>query len=39
MINKKTIKSKTITYDFARKMKGAIEVRIDVFAKAIVGNM
>jgi isocitrate dehydrogenase len=36
---KKTIKSKIVTYDFARQMKGAMEVKSSGFAKAIVGNM
>ena len=36
---KKTIKSKVVTYDFARQMKGATEVKTSAFAKAIVGNM
>jgi isocitrate dehydrogenase len=36
---KKTIKSKTVTYDFARQMSGATEVKTSEFAKAIVRNM
>jgi len=36
---KKTIKSKIVTYDFARQMKGAAEVKTSEFAKAIVSNM
>jgi isocitrate dehydrogenase len=36
---KKTIKSKVVTYDFARLMKGATEVKTSEFAKAIVSNM
>jgi isocitrate dehydrogenase len=36
---KKTIKSKIVTYDFARQMKGATEVKTSEFAKAIVSNM
>ena len=36
---KKTIKSKVVTYDFARQMKGATEVKTSEFAKAIVSNM
>jgi len=36
---KKTIKSKVVTYDFARQMKGATEVKSSEFAKAIVSNM
>jgi len=35
----KTIKSKIVTYDFARQMKGAKEVRTSEFAKAITQNM
>lgn len=35
----KTIKSKTVTYDFARLMKGAKEVKSSEFARAIVKNM
>lgn len=35
----KTIKSKVVTYDFARLMKGAIEVKCSEFAKEIVNNM
>ncbi len=35
----KTIKSKTVTYDFARLMEGAREVKCSEFAKAIVQNM
>ncbi len=35
----KTIASKTVTYDFARLMDGANEVRCSEFAKAMVGNM
>lgn len=35
----KTIKSKTVTYDFARLMKGAKEVKTSEFARAIVKNM
>ncbi|RPI66598.1 MAG: NADP-dependent isocitrate dehydrogenase, partial [Ignavibacteriales bacterium] len=36
---KKTIKSKVVTYDFARQMKGATQVKSSEFAKAIVSNM
>lgn len=36
---KKTIKSKVVTYDFARLMKGATEVKSSEFAKAIISNM
>ena len=35
----KTIKSKVVTYDFARLMEGAKEVKTSEFARAIVGNM
>ena len=35
----KTIASRTVTYDFARLMEGAKEVRCSEFAKAMVGNM
>lgn len=35
----KTIKSKIVTYDFARQMKGAKEVKTSRFAKEIVKNM
>jgi isocitrate dehydrogenase len=36
---KKTIKSKVVTYDFARQMKGAKEVKTSEFAKEIIKNM
>ncbi len=36
---KKTIKSKVVTYDFARLMKGATEVKTSEFAKAIASNI
>jgi len=36
---KKTIKSKIVTYDFARQMKGATEVKSSGFGQAIVSNM
>jgi isocitrate dehydrogenase len=36
---KKTIKSKVVTYDFARQMKGATEVKTSEFGKEIVKNM
>jgi isocitrate dehydrogenase len=36
---KKTIKSKVVTYDFARLMKGATEVKSSEFAKAIISNL
>jgi isocitrate dehydrogenase len=35
----KTIKSRIVTYDFARQMKGAKEVKTSEFARAIVKNM
>ena len=35
----KTIATKVVTYDFARQMEGAREVRCSEFAKAIVANM
>lgn len=35
----KTIQQKTVTYDFARLMEGAHEVKCSEFGKAIVGNM
>ncbi len=36
---KKTIKSKVVTYDFARQMKGAREVKTSEFAQEIIKNM
>lgn len=36
---KKTIKSKIVTYDFARLMKGAKEVKSSEFASAIINKM
>ncbi|NWF50750.1 MAG: isocitrate dehydrogenase (NADP(+)) [Ignavibacteriaceae bacterium] len=36
---KKTIKSKVVTYDFARLMKGATEVKSSEFANEIIKNM
>lgn len=36
---KKTIKSKVVTYDFARLMKGAKEVKTSEFATALIENM
>ena len=36
---KKTIKSKVVTYDFARQMSGAKEVKTSEFAKEIIKNM
>ena len=35
----KTIKAKTVTYDFARLMKGAKELSCSDFAKAIIKKM
>jgi isocitrate dehydrogenase len=35
----KTIKQKTVTYDLARQMEGAKEVKTSQFADAIIGNM
>jgi isocitrate dehydrogenase (NADP) (EC 1.1.1.42) len=35
----KTIKSKVVTYDFARLMEGAKEVKTSEFGRAIVENM
>ncbi len=35
----KTILSRTVTYDLARQLEGAKEVRCSQFAEAIVGNM
>jgi isocitrate dehydrogenase len=35
----KTIKAKVVTYDFARQMEGAKEVKTSEFAKAIIANM
>jgi isocitrate dehydrogenase len=34
-----TIKSKVVTYDFARLMEGAKEVKCSEFASAVIGNM
>jgi isocitrate dehydrogenase len=34
-----TIKQKTVTYDLARQMEGATEVKTSQFADAIIGNM
>jgi isocitrate dehydrogenase len=36
---RKTISSKTVTYDFARLMKGATEVKTSQFADAIIKNL
>ncbi len=36
---KKTIQQKTVTYDLARQMEGAKEVRTSEFVEAVVGNM
>ena len=35
----KTIRSKVVTYDFARLMEGAKEVKCSEFARAVAGNM
>jgi isocitrate dehydrogenase len=35
----KTIAQKVVTYDFARQMEGAKEVRTSEFATAVIGNM
>jgi len=35
----KTITQKTVTYDFARQMEGAKEVKTSEFATAVIGNM
>jgi isocitrate dehydrogenase len=35
----KTIREKVVTYDFARLMEGAREVKCSEFARAVVGNM
>uniref|UniRef100_UPI0031F868D5 isocitrate dehydrogenase (NADP(+)) n=1 Tax=Natronospira elongata TaxID=3110268 RepID=UPI0031F868D5 len=35
----KTVASKTVTYDFARQMDGAKEVKTSEFAEALIGNM
>ena len=35
----KTISSKVVTYDFARLMEGAREVKCSEFGEAVVGNM
>jgi isocitrate dehydrogenase len=35
----RTIKEKTVTYDLARQMEGAREVRTSAFADAIINNM
>ena len=35
----KTIMSKVVTYDFARQMQGAREVKCSEFGEAIVKNM
>jgi isocitrate dehydrogenase len=35
----KTIQQKVVTYDFARLMEGAKEVKCSEFGKAMVGNM
>jgi isocitrate dehydrogenase len=35
----KTIKDKQVTYDLARQMTGATELKTSAFADAIIGNM
>ena len=35
----KTIRDKKVTYDFARQMDGATELKTSAFADAIIGNM
>jgi isocitrate dehydrogenase len=35
----KTIAQKTVTYDFARQMDGATEVKCSEFANAIIANL
>jgi isocitrate dehydrogenase len=35
----KTIKQKTVTYDLARQMGGATELKTSQFADAIIANM
>ena len=35
----KTIEQKTVTYDFARQMEGAKEVRCSEFASKIIDNL
>ena len=35
----KTISQKVVTYDFARQMEGAKEVKCSEFATAVIGNM
>ena len=35
----KTLEQKIVTYDFARQMEGATEVKTSEFATAIIGNM
>ena len=39
IITHKTIRQKVVTYDLARQMEGATEVKTSAFADAIVGNM
>jgi len=34
-----TVAQRTVTYDLARQMEGATEVKCSQFAEAIVGNM
>jgi len=35
----KTIKQKKVTYDLARQMEGAIELKTSQFADAVIENM
>jgi isocitrate dehydrogenase len=35
----KTIREKTVTYDLARQMQSATELKTSAFADAIIGNM
>ena len=35
----KTIREKKVTYDLARQMEGATELKTSAFADAIIGNM
>ena len=35
----RTLDQKTVTYDFARQMEGATEVRTSEFATALINNM
>jgi isocitrate dehydrogenase len=35
----KTISQKTVTYDFARLMEGAVQVKCSLFADALIRNL